>query len=94
MTNSLTTKAFSAALAIVATTVSFAGVASGKSYEFSYTEQELADADSAAQLHERIADFARHACAGGSPIQTPRMKRQCREEMAEQLEAKVFGDES
>lgn len=94
MTNSLTTKALSAVLAVCATTVSFAEVASARTYEFSYAPTELADAESREQLDERVAEFARRACTDGSVLRTPRMKRECREEIAAQVESQIFGEKN
>ncbi len=94
MTISITAKAFSAALAIIATTTSFAGVASAKTYEFTYSPVELATTESKADLQDRIARFARHACADTSRLHTPKMKRECREEMAAQVEGKIWGEQN
>jgi UrcA family protein len=93
MTHTLTTKALSAALAIVATATSFGGIANAKTYEFEYAPVELENAEGRAALEDRIADFARHACASSSPYRTPKMKRACREDMAAQLETQIWGNE-
>lgn len=92
MTNTLTTKAISAVLAVLATTTSFAEIASARTYEFSYSPVELENAEAREQLQDRIADFARNACATSSPLHTHKMKRVCREEMTAQVEAQIWAE--
>ena len=94
MTISITAKAFSAALAIIATTTSFAGVASAKTYEFTYSPVELETTEGKAELQERIETFARHACANTSRLHKPKMKRECREDMAAQVEGQIWGEQN
>ena len=89
MTNTLTTKFVSAVLAICASTVSFAEVAKAETIEFTYSPIELSSDEGAAQLDERIRKFARNNCRSNSPLQTPGMLRECREDIEAQLRAAI-----
>ncbi len=93
MTNTMTTKFLSAMLAVTATTVSFAEIAHAadpEQVEFTYSPIELADTESAANLEKRLERFAARKCASSSPLMTPKMKRECREDIKAQLEAKIW----
>lgn len=89
MTNSLTTKFVSAVLAVGISTVSMAEVVQAKTIEFSYSPVELNNDEGAAQLNERIRKFARNNCRSTSPLQTPTMLRECREDVEAQLRAAI-----
>ena len=90
MTNRFSTKFASAVLAICASTVSFAEVTRAETVEFSYSPVELATADGAAEIDKRIRNFSRSACRTGSPIQTPRSLRECREDLEVQLRTAIW----
>jgi len=89
MTNTVSTKLVSAVLAICASTLSFAEVAKAETIEFTYSPVELNSAEGAAQLDERIRKFARNNCRSNSPLQTPGMLRECREDIEAQLHAAI-----
>ena len=90
MTNRFSTKFASAVLAICESTVSFAEVTRAETVEFSYSPVELATDDRAAEIDKRIRNFSRSACRTGSPIQTPRSLRECREDLEVQLRTAIW----
>ena len=93
MTNSLTTKAISAILAVCATTASFAEVTHARTYDFKYTAAEMQTAEGQTQLADRMRKFARSACAGISPLHSPAYRKQCREDIEQQIRDQVFADD-
>ncbi|MFN2098980.1 UrcA family protein [Altererythrobacter sp. MF3-039] len=100
MTNTITTKFASAVIALVLSTVSMAEVTSAQTVdpvsaqsetvEFSYTAQELATAEGAEALEERIDIFSRRVCHNSNALFPIEQRRDCRKNVADQLREQIF----
>lgn len=90
MTNTFNAKAASALIAVVMTTTSFAEVTRAETVEFKYSPTELASVESTEELEKRIEGFARRACNTGNQLFPMEQRRECREDLVEQLHAQIF----
>ena len=90
MTNTMTTKFASAAIAALMTTTSFAEVTRAETVEFKYSQAELASTEGAAELEKRIDGFARRVCNTGNPLFPLEQRKDCREDLIEQLHDQIF----
>lgn len=80
-----------AAAALATSTVAFADASEPQTLDFAYSPVELQDEQSAAQLEERIRKFARNACRSASVLVTSKMRRECREDITQQIQEKIAG---
>lgn len=88
----LTTKIASALIAVCLTSASFAEVTHAKTVEFAYSPAELASDSGATRVARRIDRLARAVCLADSPIQPHSKVRECREDVADQLNSQIFDE--
>ena len=89
MTNTLTKKIVSAAIAASCTFGSFAEVTHAQTLELVYSAQELQTAQGREAIEQRIKVLARDACRDTPNLAGHQMKRACRKEIIGQFAKKL-----